>query len=119
MEKDNKTEIEILKTQFKNIKETLDDIVKKLDTVLKDYVKREEVQAWHERVNTEMDKRFEGVYKVQTLTTANKLDKEEFYKWVEHNERDTKPYSELFWKSVGYVVQLIILGGLMAYFLHK
>lgn len=119
MENENRTEIQVLKEQFKNIKESLDEIIRKLDGVLKDYVKRDEMQAWHERVNTEMDKRIDGANARITYNSENKLDKLTFDRWIASHDKQVKPFGDLFWKMVGFVAQIIITGALISYFLNK
>ena len=115
MSEQQHTEIELIKQDIGYIKDNLGEMNSKLDTVLKNYVRREEVSAWHERVNTEIDKRFQGAHN----RLDNTLSIKDFESFKADLREKNKPFRDLFWKMIGYVAQLIVFGGLLSYFLNK
>ena len=55
--------IAVMSNDIAYIKERANKIESKLDILIENYVTREELQSWFERMHEESDKRFEGVNK--------------------------------------------------------
>lgn len=114
-----KQDINYIKTDLKELKSSFDTTSLKLDAVLRDYPRREEFVAKITEVNRQIDGRIKGVHDRIKELCDTKLDIKEYKDYLERHEKENKPYSELFWKSIGWVAQLVITGGLLAYFLNK
>lgn len=111
----NKTEIEVLKANLGNIKESLHSIDAKLDIVLKNYVRREDFESSIKRVHKEMDLRIGAIYP----RLDSKLDTKVYEDYRDNLKEKSQPFNNIFWNIITELIKLAILGGLLAYFLNK
>ena len=103
-ENDNAKQIALVSKDISYIKKDLGEIKIRLDQVLEHYVQRDEMEARFGRMQTEIDKRFEGAHD----RIDKKLNKEEF-----------EPFRKLFWTIAGSLAIMAVSGGIISAILLK
>jgi hypothetical protein len=100
--------MELIKKDMAYVKADVIEMKTKLDTVLEKYVHREEMSARFDRVQTEIDKRFEGV----NSRVDNSIKETHEILVLKVDKEDFKLYKNLFWTIVTAVSISIVFGGL-------
>ncbi len=98
-EQKNAKDIALIMQDIGYIKEDTKEIKQTLKLVLEKYVQREEVEARLDRINTEIDKRFEGVHhRVDVLEEkkANQAD----YKELEITVKEKFDSGQIKWGAI-------------------
>ena len=103
-ETDNEKDIALMQKDMSYVRKDLTEIKIRLTQVLEHYVQRDEMEAQFSRLQTEIDKRFDGVHD----RVSTKLDKEEF-----------APFKKLFWTMAGTIAIMGLTGGIVASVIYK
>lgn len=106
-------DIALIYQDIKYIKQDMAEIKAALKLVLEHYVTREEIEDKHDRIQTEIDKRMEGVHK-RLDTKADKEDLKRIENIVMGNERSGKiNWNQIAQSVITTIITGAIIGGLV------
>jgi len=106
MEKDESVSMAGMAKDISYMRETISEMKITLELLTSSMVTRNEVDGRFDRVNTELDKRFEGAH----ARLDTKLDKEEFYKF-QNKVEDHIGSGNIKWGAVIQTIITIVLSG--------